>query len=228
VLIRILSDRSYLFRRSERHVRVEDFRNTMKELAVMALGELGGDGALPAIKAFAGEEALNDDAKKRIREETYVALHRLGDRKPLDDYLRDIRQKADALLRDDKVESKEKGIDNLFSLALLFTRLRRLDEATQVYDELLAALDRSKLQKPRFQSYFTTCYNLACLHSLKGAKAKALEWLDKAVRAGFKDRGWIRKDRDLDNIREEEGFKKLLADDKLFEKLPSDQDPGDR
>jgi len=228
VLIRILSDRSYLFRRSERHVRVEDFRNTMKELAVMALGELGGDGALPAIKAFAGEEALNDDAKKRIREETYVALHRLGDRKPLDDYLRDIRQKADALLRDDKVESKEKGIDNLFSLALLFTRLRRLDEATQVYDELLAALDRSKLQKTRFQSYFTTCYNLACLHSLKGAKAKALEWLDKAVRAGFKDRGWIRKDRDLDNIREEEGFKKLLADDKLFEKLPSDRDPGDR
>ena len=228
VLIRILSDRTYVFRRSERHVMVETFRNTMKELAVMALGELGGDGALQAIKAFATDEALGDPAKQRLREETYVALHRLGDRKPLDDYLRDIRQKADGLLRDDKAESKELGVDRLFSLGLLLTRLRRYDEATQVYDELLAALDRNKMEKTRLRSYPTTCYNLACLQSLKGAKAKAVEWLDKAVRAGFRDRGWIRKDRDLDNIREEEGYKKILADDSLFEKKPLDQDPADR
>ncbi len=84
------------------------------------------------------------------------------------------------------------------------------------------------MEKTRLRSYPTTCYNLACLQSLKGAKAKAVEWLDKAVRAGFRDRGWIRKDRDLDNIRGEEGYKKILADDSLFEKKPLDQDPGDR
>jgi len=228
VLLRILSEPNYVFRRSDRHVQVEDFRNTMKELAVMALGELGGEGALPAIKAFAGEESLADPRKKRIREETLVALHRLGDRKPLDDYLREIRQQADALLRDDKAGAKELGVDNLFSLGLLLTRLRRLDEATQVYDELLAALERNKMEKTRLDSYKTTCYNLACLHSLKGAKAKAVEWLDKAVRAGFRDRGWIRKDRDLDNIRDEEGYRKILADDSLFEKKATDPGPGDR
>jgi hypothetical protein len=37
------------------------------------------------------------------------------------------------------------------------------------------------------------------------------------VRAGFKDRQWIRMDRDLEPIRNEGGYRTLLADDKLFE-----------
>lgn len=226
VLIRILSERTYVFRRSERHERVEAFRGTMKELAVMALGELGGEGALPALKAFANDEGQSG-ASRRIREETLVALHRQGDRKPLEDHLREARMEADKLLRGTD-DLKEAGVDQLFSLGLLFTRLRRYDDATQVYDELLAALERNKLENARARNYPTTCYNLACLHSLKGSKAKAVEWLDKAVRAGFKDRGWIKKDRDLDNIRDEEGYKKILADDRLFEKKPSDPGPADR
>jgi tetratricopeptide (TPR) repeat protein len=223
VLIRIL-DPGYAFRNADRHEKVEKFRETMKELSIMALGELGGEGALPALKAFATKGPQPGDTE-RIHDETLVALHRLGDRKPLDDHLRETRQNADRLLLDPRPEIKEQGIDRLFSLGLLLTRLRRHDEAAQVYDELLAALDRDKLEVARRGYYNTTCYNIACLHSLKGSKAKAVEWLDKAVRAGFVDRGWIRKDRDLDNIREEEGYKKLLADDKLFEKAPSDQDP---
>ena len=55
-----------------------------------------------------------------------------------------------------------------------------------------------------------------------------MEWLDKAVSAGFKDRGWIRKDRDLDAIREDAGYKKILADDALFEKKPVESTPADR
>jgi HEAT repeat protein len=224
VLIRILSERGYVFRHSERHVQVENFRSTMRELAVMALGELGGEGALPALKAFANDEA-QPGPTNRIREETLVALHRLGDRKPLEDHLRQTRQEADRLLRAEKEDFKEAGIGQLFSLGLLLTRLRRNDEALQVYDELLAALDREKLENARQGYYKTSCYNIACLHSLKGSKAKAVEWLDKAVRAGFKDRGWIRKDHDLDAIRDEEGYKKILSDDSLFK---TDPQPGDK
>ena len=227
VLIRILGERSYVFRHSDKHVQVENFRSTMKELAVMALGELGGEGALPALKAFATDEA-QPGPSSRIREETLVALHRLGDRKPLEDHLRQTRQEADRLLRADKEDFKEAGIGQLFSLGLLFTRLRRHDEAMQVYDELLASLDREKLENARQGYYKTTCYNIACLHSLKGSKAKAVEWLDKAVRSGFKDRGWIKKDHDLDNIRGEEGYQKIVADDSLFEKKASDLEPGDK
>ena len=61
-------------------------------------------------------------------------------------------------------------------------------------------------------------YNLACLKALDGKKAESVEWLDKAVRAGFKDREWIKRDKDLDGIRGEAGYKALLADDALFEK----------
>jgi len=227
VLIRILAERTYAFRHAERHDRSEAFRGTMKELAVMALGELGGDGALPALKAFANDET-QIGLSRRIREETLVALHRQGDRKPLDDHLRDSRLEADRLLRSETSDLKEAGCDQLFSLGLLFTRLRRYEEATQVYDELLASLDRYKLENARQRNYPTTCYNLACLNSLRGERAKAVEWLGKAVRAGFKDRGWIRKDRDLDAIREDEGYKKILADDTLFEKKPAESNPADR
>jgi HEAT repeat protein len=227
VLIRILSERTYPFRHAERHERSDAFRAIMKELAVMALGELGGEGVLPALKAFA-----NDDTQiglsRRIREETLVALHRQGERKPLDDHLRDSRLEADRLLRSETPDLKEAGCDLLFSLGLLYDRLRRLDEAKQVYDELLAALDRYKLDSARQRNFPTTCYNLACIHSRKGENPKAVEWLEKAVRAGFKDRSWIRKDRDLDGIREEAGYKKLLADDALFEKKPPESTPGDR
>jgi tetratricopeptide (TPR) repeat protein len=199
----------------------------MKELAVMALGELGGEGALPALKAFANDET-QIGLSRRIREETLVALHRQGDRKPLDDHLRDSRLEADRLLRSETSDLKEAGCDQLFSLGLLFTRLRRYEEATQVYDELLASLDRYKLENARQRNYPTSCYNLACLNSLRGERAKAVEWLDKAVRSGFKDRGWIRKDRDLDAIREDAGYKKILADDTLFEKKPVESTPADR
>lgn len=221
VLIRILGERSYAFRNSARHEKSESFRGTMKELAVMALGELGGEGVLAALKAFANDES-QIGITRRIREETLVALHRQGERKPLDDHLREARLEADRLLRSETSDLKEAACDQLFSLGLLYDRLGRLDDAKQVYDELLASLDRYKLDNARQRNYPTTCYNLACINSRKGERAKAVEWLDKAVRSGFKDRGWIRKDHDLDGIRDEAGYQKILAEDKLFEKKTDD------
>jgi len=50
----------------------------------------------------------------------------------------------------------------------------------------------------------------------KGDKVKAIEWLEKAIRAGFLDREFIRADKDFDLLRNEETLKRLLADDKLF------------
>ena len=73
-------------------------------------------------------------------------------------------------------------------------------------------------------------YNLACGYSLcsaghkveKGAveryKVRAMELLRKAVAAGYKDAPHMRKDTDLDPIRDRDDFKRLLAD---LEKNPS-------
>ena len=53
-------------------------------------------------------------------------------------------------------------------------------------------------------------YNLACLYSLSGAVEKSLDVLEAAIEAGFSDAEWIIQDSDLDNIRQDERFAKLL------------------
>jgi len=157
-----------------------------------------------------------------------VALHRQGDKAPLEAHLLDSRTNADKLLKAETTDIKEEGIDQLFSLGLLFTRLKRYPEATAVYLELIAAVEKHKLDKAREANIATTYYNLACLSALGGDRAKAVEWLEKGVRAGFTDRAWIRKDRDLDSIRGEAGYKKILENDGLFEKKTDEPPPADK
>jgi tetratricopeptide (TPR) repeat protein len=53
-------------------------------------------------------------------------------------------------------------------------------------------------------------YNSACAYSLLGDKAKAVEFLEKSIRAGFLDFDHIEKDSDLDNIRDEAGYKAII------------------
>ncbi|HZE99501.1 MAG TPA: HEAT repeat domain-containing protein, partial [Planctomycetota bacterium] len=227
VLLKILSEANFPFRHVQLHKRVDTFRRSMKELTVMALGEIGGEGVLPALRAF----MIDEDQKtllSEIRGTVLVALHRQGDRKPLEDNLRETRAEADQMLRAEAAELKSRGCGELFSLALLYHRLRRYDEEIQTYEELLASIDRFKLERARAEFYGTTCYNLACVNSIRGNKSKSVDLLGKAVRAGFNDRGWIRKDRDLDAIRDEDGYKKLLSDDRLFEEKPLEPLPSDR
>jgi tetratricopeptide (TPR) repeat protein len=52
-------------------------------------------------------------------------------------------------------------------------------------------------------------YNVACVHSLKGDKDKAFEWLGKAVTMGFGDGAQLQGDSDFDNIRDDPRFKKI-------------------
>ena len=62
----------------------------------------------------------------------------------------------------------------------------------------------------------TALYNLACLYSLTSKKEKALEYLEKSIKAGFTNVGHIQEDSDLDNIRNEEKYKELIK--KLIER----------
>jgi predicted esterase len=52
-------------------------------------------------------------------------------------------------------------------------------------------------------------YNLACAYCLKGDKRRAIETLAKAVQKGFANVELLERDRQLDAIREEAGFKKI-------------------
>ncbi len=54
-------------------------------------------------------------------------------------------------------------------------------------------------------------YNLACFSALVGENEKALDWLDKAVDAGFHAPGKIQSDDDLDSLRNTTQYKAILA-----------------
>lgn len=53
-------------------------------------------------------------------------------------------------------------------------------------------------------------YSLACLYNLAGKKLKALEYLKLSLEKGLRNRAHIDADHDLDSLREEPRFKKLM------------------
>lgn len=53
-------------------------------------------------------------------------------------------------------------------------------------------------------------YDLACIYSLADKKEEAVKTLQRAVDLGYKNFNHIKNDRDLINIREEEGYKEIL------------------
>jgi hypothetical protein len=64
-------------------------------------------------------------------------------------------------------------------------------------------------------------YDFACVYSIAGGKVadrkqsyadKAVELLQKAVKAGYRDAAHMKKDTDLDSLRDRSDFKKLIAD----------------
>lgn len=53
-------------------------------------------------------------------------------------------------------------------------------------------------------------YNMACAYAKADKKKKALKYLEKAVEKGFKDLAHIKKDKDLDSLRGEKKYKKII------------------
>ena len=54
-------------------------------------------------------------------------------------------------------------------------------------------------------------YDLSCGYSLLGQKTKAISYLDEAVRAGYEDYSHIQSDTDLDSIRADSAFEKIVS-----------------
>ncbi len=53
-------------------------------------------------------------------------------------------------------------------------------------------------------------YNVACVYALKGNSDKALTWLEKSVEAGFSQRQQMQTDPDLESIRSDERFARIM------------------
>lgn len=55
-------------------------------------------------------------------------------------------------------------------------------------------------------------YNLACAYALNKDKGRAIEALKKSVEKGFNDRAALEGDKELDSLREDEGYKRIVED----------------
>ncbi len=55
-------------------------------------------------------------------------------------------------------------------------------------------------------------YGIACFHCMLGKYEEALDYFEKAVRAGFAHREWIETDKDLDPLRSDPRFQAILSD----------------
>ncbi len=53
-------------------------------------------------------------------------------------------------------------------------------------------------------------YNISCLNCLLGNKARAYEWIDKAIEAGYNDADSLQNDADFRTIRGEDRFRRLI------------------
>jgi len=94
------------------------------------------------------------------------------------------------------------------SNAFAWYRLGYTLHALKRYDEAVEAAQRSSASatlRPR------ALYNIACARAQQGRKAEALQALEEAVQAGFKSRGTLQGDPDLEPIRSEARFKEIIG-----------------
>lgn len=73
------------------------------------------------------------------------------------------------------------------------------------------------------------CYDAACLYSVMGEKEKALSYLRQSLEDGYRRFAHIKRDRDLNNIRNTEEFKALLKEyeEKHLQEIVADADGDD-
>ena len=125
-----------------------------------------------------------------------AAVESAGDR-PAADVI--ARGALDGLLHQAELEP-----DNARALYLAAGLMQRFGQGK----ESLAIAERSLKLRP---DDFSTLYNVACVYSLAGETERALDLLEKAIRQGGGNLGWITHDTDLAALRESPRFQQLVA-----------------
>ena len=76
-----------------------------------------------------------------------------------------------------------------------------------VFIRMIRSLHRALAYREEIANAF---YGIACIYSLQGKKRLAIQFLEKSLQEGFKDRDKIEKNSDLRNIRDSYGWKNLI------------------
>lgn len=124
----------------------------------------------------------------------------------------------------DKAESDFKQVVRLDSIPedaeCSFYAYYYLGQKDKAIEVLNTALDKDKKGN---------CYDAACLYSVMGEKEKALSYLRQSLENGYRRFAHIKRDRDLNNIRNTEDFKVLMKEyeEKHLQEIAADADGDD-
>ena len=124
----------------------------------------------------------------------------------------------------DKAESDFKQVVRLDSIPedaeCSFYAYYYLGQKDKAIEVLNTALDKDKKGN---------CYDAACLYSVMGEKEKALSYLRQSLEDGYRCFAHIKRDRDLNNIRNTEEFKVLMKEyeEKHLQEIAADADGDD-
>lgn len=165
--------------------------------------ELGKEGR-PAPKE---EPPPADDARVKELEKKLKALEDQRDAVQAE-IAKARRESQDEAIRK---EAKREGPNDLVEADALFKEALELHESKS-FPKAIRLFKRIFYQFPEEEIGYTSAYNVACGYALSGKKEEALDWLEVAVKHGFDHFDHMRKDPDLDSLRNERRYKKLLVD----------------
>lgn len=106
----------------------------------------------------------------------------------------------------ERVLPDERKLDEMRAQALKLLQEKKYAEAIALYHKILDAAPDDA----------TSIYNLACGYALTNEKEKAVAALRRSLEAGFIKFGHIEVDPDWDGMRDDPGFKKLMAERAKF------------
>jgi hypothetical protein len=119
------------------------------------------------------------------------------------------RQAADEALRE---EARKDGPHDAEEAQEMFDNALELHDKDKNYREAIKLFKRIYYNFPKTRVGAISAYNAACGYALSGSKEEAIDWLEYSVKAGYNDFDHLRKDTDLDSLRNEKRYKKLLTD----------------
>ena len=119
------------------------------------------------------------------------------------------RQAADEGLRE---EARRDGPHDAEEAQEMFDNALELHDKDKNYRESIKLFKRIYYNFPKTRVGAISAYNAACGYALAGSKEEAIDWLEYSVKSGYNDFDHLRKDTDLDGLRNEKRYKKLLTD----------------
>jgi tetratricopeptide (TPR) repeat protein len=180
----------------------------LNRIGVIIDEELGKKGPAAKVPTAPSAPAEGGDAKVKELERK---MRQLEEQKEAlaTEVAKEKRLAADEPL---KQEAKKDGPHDGEEAQEMFDNALELHDKDKNYRESIKLFKRIYYNFPKSKMGAISAYNAACGYALSGQKEEALDWLELCVKSGYADFDHLRKDTDLDGLRNEKRYKKLLTD----------------